>query len=187
MVTRAMVALLLVPLVPATERPGKRICVVLDVSGSMDSEGKITAALGLVQKVTRQPVDDGYLTAVAFDEGASRYPGGWVRLPDAEGAGALEQWLADHGVGGGTRLCPALVKALAEPHKGLCVVVVTDGLLPYEGPAEVLGCLDAAQAKRVRAGLGKAVVGVLGVGHREAVPVLRKLAERGGGGYWVGE
>ena len=72
----------LICVVPAAERPTKRICVVVDVSGSMETNGRIQQALKLVGELSRQPVDDGWLAAHAFDMFSSRYPGGWrLRRP----------------------------------------------------------------------------------------------------------
>lgn len=182
---RIVAMAMLITLIPATERPGNRIMVVLDVSGSMSANGRIEQAIAMVKEITRQPVDDGFLSAIAFDIGASRYPGGWVALPGEESVAEIENWLSSQLIGGGTRVCPALVKALSEPHKGLTVIIVSDGLFNEEGDAQIISCIESMQAKRVSAGLGKAVIGVLGVRHKEEVPSLAAIAKNGRGGYYV--
>ena len=176
--------LALVVLLAPTQPIGKRILLLVDVSGSMCHTGRMAEARAAASQIARQPVDEASVLVMAWADACVAYPGGWVDLPDAEKVQQIETWLASWHTLGDTHLTPALLAALkTDPDKELTVVVVTDGQLHNDTAEGLEKALAAGQAARKV----RAVVGVWGVGHTKPRAELLALAKAGGGGYVVSE
>ena len=199
-------AILLLPLVLAGDleiaqivkpkaRASKRICLVVDVSGSMAAD--LSALISTVQMIAQQPVDGWELSVIAFDGNAYRwhpYPKAktkkarasvWAKLPDNRAIVRAVRWLKVKAASmGGTRILPALRMALAQPVPKLTIFVVTDGLWQETGKM-TLKRLAGLQRARVKAGFGEALVGTLVIRTvaTEYNPAVL-LANAGGGGCY---
>ncbi len=175
---------LLAPSKPIT----KRLVLLVDTSGSMawdSSSGStpIKLALSAASQIARQPVDDGHLLLLTYQDTTQAYPGGWIALPDEDGVSKAEAWLGSMPADGDTHLGQALAVALARPESGLTIVVVSDGKLHRETTESLLRVFAEGQSNRK----DRAVVGVWGVGHVKPTPELMALAKAGGGGYVVSQ
>lgn len=175
------------PATPITQR----VLFVVDRSGSMHGD-HFSRALAAVRELAEHPTDDLEVAVIAFNDTATRWPGkpeqgqrkvpqGWAALPSETAVGEAEAWLAALGAGGDTLVLPALRAALAEARDGLSVVLVSDGLFGRERTDEIMKAIADLQAAREKAGHGRAVIGVYGLGACQKVLVL--IGETGGGGY----
>lgn len=171
--------LAIITVVAPTERMTRRIMLVVDHSGSM--RGHYDEALSAVREIAEQPTDELTLGCIAFSGQTTSF-GKWVSLPSAEGLNELSQWLQTRAPHGETFVIPALTQALAEPHRDLSVVLVSDGVFTREGTTAIVEAIESAQLKRVKHGHGRAVIAVYGIGHRKAT--LEAIAEAGKGGYF---
>jgi Mg-chelatase subunit ChlD len=169
----------------------QRVLFVVDRSGSMHGD-HFTRALVAVRGLIEHPTDDLEVAVIAFNDTAVRWPGkpesgprevpqGWAALPSDTAVGEAEAWLEELGAGGDTLVIPALRAALSEARSGMSVVLVTDGLFGRERTDEVLQTIAGLQAEREKAGHGRAVIGVYGLGGCQKV--LMQIGEAGGGGY----
>lgn len=167
-------------IVAPTQRLTQRIVFVLDVSGSMQEDGKIKRLVGFVGSVIQQPLDELQIAIFAFDTSMYRWPGvadppedtkpvpkGWAKLPSEEALKSAQAWLSQFTSGGGTRPEETLRAALSEERTDMSVVVVTDG--DYNnGSAESTAIVAERQAWREKKGCGKAVIMAFGVGKGSA-------------------
>jgi len=109
------------PVVPAKQRMGKSILLVVDVSGSMQGQ-PFSRMMSAVRMIAGQPIDDASISVLAFEGRVWRwkYKGKtWVKLPDADALKAVDAWLSTRGALGTTRVTPALKIALREKRRDL--------------------------------------------------------------------
>lgn len=169
---------------PLTER----VIFLVDRSGSMDGD-HFTRALKAFSEMINRPTDDLEIAIIAFNDTTYRWPGkpedgvpfGWARLPSSIAAKEAENWLTVLGAGGDTILGGALREALAERRDKLSIVVVSDGLFGRERTEDLTSIIETGQAEREQNNLGKAIIGVYGLGPHQKI--LTTIAEMGGGGY----
>lgn len=174
----ALLCLLALEQIVAPTRPlGNRVLFVLDCSGSM-SGGSFRRAMAETRAIAGQPTDDLEVSVITFADQVESYPGGWVKLPDAEALEELHTWISGQLVPtGNTRVIPALERALRVQRRALTVVLVTDGMFA-EVDSAVLEAIKAAQAARKQ----RATVAVLGIGTPR--DVLEQIGRVGAGGYF---
>lgn len=185
-----------VQVVAPTERLSKRICLVVDVSSSMDHPDRVRRVLKLVRKIAEQPLDDYELAIVAFNDVSFRWPGvkdaegsadpvpwGWGRLPSKTTVDSAQKWLSEQKCKDGTNPEAGFEVALGESRSDLSVVFITDAGYSH-------GVLEAAieklQEKRVEKGLGEAVIlsYALGPMSDSDKDHMTKLATKWKGGYF---
>lgn len=192
-----------VPIVEPTAdfRMTRRVIFVVDVSGSM--RGKLQDAIDSVLMIASAPTDDFRVAVIAFSGSHTRWEGipeciphgeldacsercilsGWAAMPD--GYRSLLDWLGGLRASGNTSPAAPLDEALREPEEELTIVFVTDGQFAENevppGPA-----IQRAQEWRTEHGFPRAAVMVWGVGNKAwDVNALQRIAEGGGGGFWV--
>lgn len=172
----------------------QRIILVIDVSGSMKSEGRISRALQVVQHIMENPTDDLEVAVVTFNTIAERWPGipepdardpvppGWARLPSADALLSAQAFVESR-YAGGTDPVEAITLAISEPRDDVSVVFITDGV--FDGQACV-AAVRLAQGLRLVSGRQPAPVLVYGVGSgAEKRPHMEVIGREGGGGFWV--
>ena len=184
-------------IIPATQRLSKRVVLIVDGSGSMT--GQIGGVLDALNTIATQSIEDMDLAVVMFrgkdnfpgDRSFTRWPGiretglrkGWARLPSAFAPGVAEAWVNALGASGGTDPADALEHAITIRLDRLSVVFVSDGVFD-EKP--VLKRIKLAQRRRRRAGFGRAVVAVFGIGtNAPEQKSLKAIAHAGSGGFWI--
>jgi Mg-chelatase subunit ChlD len=170
----------------------RRVLFVVDRSGSMHGD-HFGRALNAVRGMLEQSTDDLEVAVLAFNDGATRWPGrpepdrarpvpaGWAALPSDDAVDAANAWLEQLGAGGDTLIIPALKEALAEPREDLSVVLVTDGLFGRERTDDIMGLIAARQQEREQRGWGRAVVACYGLGSSQRI--LARIGDVGLGGY----
>lgn len=179
----ALLVAAIVTLVAPTQAPGKRLCFVVDISGSMHG-WEIDKAIEAFQTYAGQPIDEGELKVIAFDATANKWPHGWKPLPDADAINAAQEWLNGEFQASNsyyTACLPAMKLALKDDVKELTVVVVSDGRFHKDENVKVIKQTIAnLQAGRRH----RAQIGVIGI-HRPGAdkPELRALVD--GAGYYA--
>lgn len=165
----------------------QRILFLVDRSGSMQGD-HFTRALTAFKQIAETPIDDLQIGVIAFNDEVIRWPGrpeegvppGWARLPSSA-AEAAQNWLSALGAGGDTLVAPALTAALEERRPNLSIILVSDGLLGRERTDDIMRLIRVKQLDREEANLGKAVIGVYGLGPCQKI--LCSIAEMGHGAY----
>lgn len=177
-----------------------RVAFVIDVSGSMKTDGKLEQAVASTLLILQQPVDGFEVAMFAFSGVFFRWEGvpcnhcafdprcnedclpiGWAAMPRDHEQGL--EWLGGLAAAGTTTPAPALTAALRQRVPHLTVVLASDGEFA-EGPA--LEAIRSAQAWRQEEGLPPAAIMVWGAGDdARSQESLRTIAEVGGGGLWV--
>lgn len=163
---------------PGTRQLARRLLFVVDASISMDASSNGARALAFVRETVERCADPSTQVEVAwlvFGDAPVRYPTtGYVPLLQADRVEAGLQWLAAQPSHRTTLVDPALRIASAESSADpeVSVVLVTDGGF-------------GSTQRPLRAWTGPGALAVYGVSCFKAsdVPILRKLAERGGGVY----
>ncbi len=134
---------------------GRLHVFVLDVSGSMRTEGRLALAKGLLLAL----LEDAYrrrehVALLCFSAGGVE-----LRLPPGRAGRWNEALLAPIGGGGGTRLAPALQRAAhllqrsrrSAPQRERCLWLLTDGRFnerpPRPEPADQLRVVDLEQGQ----------------------------------------
>jgi len=191
-------------LAKATKRPGRRLLLLVDISGSMSCKGRnpFNRAMRVFKMLTQRPIDEALFAVLAFNTHPYRWawtpakgkkPRRWVELPNAHATKAAAKWLNYRSnFPGSTNLAPSLWLALSEPVKDLTICIVTDGQLGIgKGSPKFWATLKKLQAKRVRLKLDRAIIGTVavdGVASVSTGSALRRLGREGGAGVWhVGE
>lgn len=182
------------PVVRPSVRLTQRVILVVDVSGSMKDEGRISRALQAVRHVMENPSDDFEVAIVTFSTKTERWPGvpeptatppvpvGWARLPSMIALTEGEAFVSSREAQG-TLPVPALIQAITEPRDNVSVVFVTDG--DFIGP-DCVTALRKAQLIRGTQGRHPAPVLVYGVGSKaDQMAHLATIGREGGGGFWV--
>lgn len=166
---RAALLAAIVTLVPASERFGRDITIVVDCSGSMVSGGDYygDAVRTAVEVIQAAATDESRVRVVTFGDAVASSR--WYEWPVP--CDEVAQWLADRRPSPGivTHLGPALELALRDGD----AVVISDGVI-YDQPA-----VFAALEKHP-----KRVLATIHVGDRAGRGLLRTLGERGKGGVY---
>ncbi len=147
---------------------------VLDISGSMDRDGKLALSRQSIAAFVRELELDDRFEFLAFNAAPTTL---FSRLRDAD-AGALaeaEGFLADRRAQGGTVLRPALELAYRykDPDRTLNVVLLSDGMTEQR-ERETLLRLIGSRPPGTR-------VFCIGVGNEVNRPLLQQLADEAGG------
>ncbi|MCH9646864.1 MAG: VIT and VWA domain-containing protein [Deltaproteobacteria bacterium] len=156
-----------------TER-GMDYVFVLDISGSMDDDGKLALSRGSIDAFLRELGDADRFEVLTFNVAADAL---FSRLESAETGtlGQAERFLASRQARGGTILRPALETAYGykDPDRPLNVVLLSDGMTQQGERATLLRAIqERPSGTRVFA---------IGVGNEVNRPLLEQLAEDAGG------
>ena len=170
------------PVDPSTvKKPPLDVAVVLDHSGSMAEDNKLTyARLGVKQLIEALGSDDVF-TFIAFDDKVSTLFGPAKVIDKA----ALEAQVDAIAPGGGTNIYDALetgykaVLSAGDETQQRRVIFLTDGL-------PTVGDTDHAAIATMSAGYNNQYVGLstIGLGGDVDAPFLRGLAETAGGNFY---
>ena len=150
-------------------------CVfVLDVSGSMGDEGKLSACREFLAALIAGMGEADRFDIVAFDARPRSLLGTLTRA-DAAGRGRARKALSSQTARGRTAIGPALSRAYArkDPARPLNVVLLTDGMADRREREELVQLVDRRPS-------GTRVFCV-GVGNEADRPLLRQLARETGG------
>lgn len=177
----------------------KRIFFIIDVSGSMSSDGELKRAVQFVKTIWQSPVDEFEIAIVVFNDGTSRWgglpsakddlkptPKGWAKMPSKDAADAAQKFLDKFPGAGNTYPTDALKIALNEDRSEMSIVFITDG--EYSHPpedSEVIQTIKELQENREKKNLGKAVISVFGVGAAEKEKNLSVIGKDWLGGFYV--
>jgi hypothetical protein len=172
----------------------RRVFLVLDVSGSMRTDNRISRVVQVLKHVMGQPVDDLEVAVIAFSSGFERWlgvpepdakppvPVGWARLPSAIALESAQVWVSTR-ISAGTEPNSALKAAITEARDEVSVVFVTDGDF---GGDSCVAAFREAQKTRKTAGRAEAPTLVYGVGDEAAqYEHLKTIGREGGIGFWV--
>ncbi len=176
----------------------RRVFMVLDVSGSMESDGKIQRVLGITREILAKASDDGEFAIVTFADSFRRWPGridpddstplraGWARLPSADNVKAAQAWLSGFPGEGNTFPDAALTLALLEPVTEESIVFASDGGFS-SSLSGTLQALKNGQDWREAQHYGAAPVLVYGIGDMldKDRDNLTSLAKAGKGGFYM--
>lgn len=145
----------------------KRVMLLIDLSGSMATQNRVSRALAAIEDITKQPIDDMHLAVIAFSDSTRRWPGipeegipkDWAALPSEIAPKKAQEWIEENNCGGGTIYENPFRLALEEPTKDLSIILISDGITEVQGePANVFNTVRAKQAWRTQQGLGRAVI-----------------------------
>ena len=151
---------------------GKRVCFVVDMSGSMAGQKFDRLKQELSQSI--QGFDENQLFAVVFFDGAAHVVDQqWMRVKQ-DGARAL-QLIAQQGMGGGTDPTAAFAFAFQtlSPLPD-CMYFMTDGQIPPNIP-DLLNSLNV--------GKERTVIHAINFGETASEAIMRKVAQEHGGSY----
>jgi hypothetical protein len=111
---------------------GSRFAFVVDVSGSMEAEGRMTAAMAELKRSIAALPDYSQFYVVLFSS-APRIPEagvrGWIRASRANIA-SVRSWIDEQGPTGGTDPTEALRMCFALPQAPDVIFLLTDGEIP---------------------------------------------------------
>jgi hypothetical protein len=164
------------------QRLGKRIALVVDMSGSMGASGAEGYALSAVRRFLENSSDEAEIKVYAFGDVTVEWPRGWAKFPDKYHMDFALRWLKDVRVGiNDTRAADAIAKAMADEQDDFGIVLFSDGF--WTDPVSL--SISWGNAGRLTRGLTKAPVMVYGIGATPNMAALRSAAEEGKGGLWV--
>jgi Ca-activated chloride channel family protein len=170
---------------PATvKKPPLNLAVVLDHSGSMAAAGKMSFAKEGVKLLIDALGAEDVFTLVVFDDDAEKVFGP-ARVNDKD---ALKGLVGEIRPDGGTNIFDGLeagyraVSAVPNENEQRRVIFLTDGLA-------TVGTTDAGKIRAMSVGYNQKYVGLttIGLGGDVNVPLLRGLAEGGGGNFYYVE
>jgi Ca-activated chloride channel family protein len=170
---------------PSTiKKPPLNLAVVLDHSGSMAAAGKMDFARQGVQLLVDALGPTDTFTLIAFDDSVQTVFGPAHVVDKA----ALKGRIAEIQPAGGTNIYAGLeagyhaVLGTPNENEQRRVIFLTDGL-------PTAGVIDPAQIQTMSVGYNKQYVGVttIGLGGDVNIPLLRGLAEQGGGNFYFVE
>ena len=172
------------------ERLTKHVFLLVDVSGSITTKGKIPDALKAIRMITKQDTDDMEIALMVFDSNQARWPGipdehtraGWAKLPSEEAVKQAQGFVELNTTAGGTWFQGPLQTALQEKREDLSIVLISDGDNNQEGDDSILGTVSKAQELREKE-YGRAVIYVIDLTGDE--DWMRQLASQNGGGHYV--
>jgi Ca-activated chloride channel family protein len=147
---------------------------VVDISGSMAGEGKLTLARNVVDAFVGELGSEDRFEVMAFNTMPQMQ---FQQLENASDSSkqAAQQFLRDQRAVGGTSLRPAITTAYKykDDDRPLNVVVLSDGMTEQQEQAELISLIAAApEGTRVFC---------VGIGNEVNRPLLKQLAERAGG------
>lgn len=154
--------------------PGADYVFVLDVSGSMDQDGKLALSRGSLDAFIQELEPDDRFEVVTFNVAPTTLFSS-LRAADVGAVSEAVQFLGRQRAQGGTVLQPALELAYRykEADRLLNVVVLSDGMTE-QSERQALHQLIAARPQGTR-------VFAIGVGNEVNRPLLTQLAEEAGG------
>lgn len=173
----------IVEVAPGNRRMSTKIAFVVDTSGSMDNNGRVQMGITFARDLLGRPGDELLVQLFAFKENSARWPGvppdpneqrfgppppeGWTEFPSIPALESAQRWLTAQGARGGTNPVAAMTEALSLEQRDLTVVLITDGDFGSH-VAEFLTVVEALQQARIKKGLGRAVIFVIGTGPEAA-------------------
>ncbi|HYH46642.1 MAG TPA: VIT domain-containing protein [Thermoanaerobaculia bacterium] len=158
----------------AKKAQGADYVFVLDVSGSMDDDGKLALSRGSLGAFVEALEDGDRFEVITFNVAARELFGG-LRPADTPNRRQASAFLASQEAKGGTFLEPALRAAYRrkDADRPLNLVILSDGLTE-QGERQTLLRLLAERPAQTR-------VFAIGVGNDVNRPLLEQLAEEAGG------
>ena len=158
----------------AEPEPGMDYVFLLDISGSMGTDGKLIASKNALGAFVRSLDETDRFDVMTFNVGADAL---FNRLhPGTEAMKAeADAFLRSQRAKGGTVLAPALSAAYRyqDPDRTLNVIVLSDGLTEQRERQTLL--------ERIRTRPGNTRVFCIGVGNEVNRPLLEQMAEDAGG------
>jgi len=147
---------------------------VLDVSGSMDDEGKLSISRDSLSAFIDALAEQDRFEVIAFNV-APATAFGSLRAANGESKRQAATFLGAQRARGGTFLEPALraAYALQQPDRALNVVILSDGMTEQHERAELLR-LAAQRPPKTR-------LFAIGIGNDVDRPLLEQLADEAGG------
>ena len=173
------------------EKPATRVVLVIDVSGSMNREGRIEAAVGwAIANIVAPNTEDMEIGVITFARSAVHHlnpktKGKWFKLPSMPVSEMLTTCLRSLSTGGMTNPNPGLILAYKEnPH---AIVLITDGELSSGGfPLEDI--ITHQKNRLTEEGKPLPQLTILGVHpDDDARLFMQELANKVGGHLWIKE
>ncbi|HMN96000.1 MAG TPA: hypothetical protein PKC43_06730 [Phycisphaerales bacterium] len=152
---------------------GVRFAYIVDTSGSMEAQGRMTIAMReLVRSIEALP-DFAFFHVVLFSSGAYRPPwqDGWLRARPADVV-RMRRWLSERYPAGGTYPLPAFEQVFALDVQPDVIYFMTDGEIPAETPEQVA---------RLNARGRKVVINTIAFGDEVGRAPLERIARDSGG------
>ncbi len=147
---------------------------VVDISGSMANQGKLTLARNVVDAFVSELATEDRFELMAFNSLPHLLFQG-LESADDDSKQAGRRFLAEQRAVGGTVMRPAIITAYKykDADRPLNVVVLSDGMTEQREHAELMGLIgDAPESTRVFC---------IGIGNEVNRPLLKQLSERAGG------
>ncbi len=112
---------------------GNRIAYILDVSGSMRQQGKMSIAMSELKRSLRALPDYASFVVVLYSDQANvpSFQRSWLRA-SGQNIKRVENWIDNFAPGGGTLPEPAFTKIFAMDVRPDSIFFMTDGLIPPE-------------------------------------------------------
>lgn len=183
----------IIEIVKAKSPLNKNIFMIIDVSASMSSSGKIGKAINFATKIWEQPVDEFNIALIAFNGSTERWPGytaesdknpakkGWAKLPDANATKAAQNWLNKFPGDGGTFPSNSFDIAFKEDVSDMSILFISDGEFASKALMKVI---EDGKNYRKEKSLGDISIFVYGIGRSEDYPLMSLMAEESGGAYY---
>jgi hypothetical protein len=154
---------------------GTRFAYIVDVSGSMESMGKMYTAMEELKASVRALPDYAYFYVVLFSSAAVLPPGQerWTRAR-SRAVSSLSRWLDQLAPGGGTKPLPAFHEVYSLDVMPDVIFFMTDGQIPKTSADEVADL--NGRGRRV-------VINTIAFGDPSSQAQLKRIAEESGGTY----
>lgn len=186
-----------------------KLIFVFDCSTSMGEDQRFAKGMANLNMILRQPIDSGMFSMIGFNSSSysdlqrhnfhvwkgvkeKKIPPGWASLPSKDNVDKATKWLDKIRCHEWTDVYGAIKKAfdLNKDKDSLTIILFSDGNNTWpdwkgEKPESLRKRIDQLQAARVKAGKGKIIIFVFGVGINQNVLLLSEVAKAGSGGYYT--
>ena len=158
-----------------TRGSGRRFAFVVDKSGSMNTDGRLAAAIDELMRSVKALPDFAQFRVCFFDTSAQIFPErGFCKARKLD-LSQLVAWLSSIHPSGGTTPRVAFQQIMADPSLPDAIFFMTDGQIPQEAPAWIV--------KRVAGRDGIVPIHCIAFGDRSASEQLEWISRQTGGQF----